>query len=726
MIFVCLKKFRGLTILSFLFPLVILMSTGCAGLQKVSVKKGEVLSSEASPCTLAMVIYEKTGASAKERPPWALVKPPDDNSKHFLVGMSGYHSTEREARDDSMRHAREEFARYTGVEVTELDSYTRETYGSSSSILDPTVSGKTQTTHETDAPVSRVKAISFYYETLHGKCAGRDMGTAYQYWVLAEIPSDEYNNVQTWKAKQGAANEAEKVAEEAKAAKEVERLAFLHSSTLNDVEALMAKADPTAALTTLQADRSRLYDASKAMETKGGLASSGTSRLQAMLQEIPSAVQRIRSSLVIDPGRGATVLVASDNRDAVEIPVWVWYKHNDKINPVSDIQLLLKESGGSATIAKGQSDSSGLVIFNVKGINPGAYEVGIDPKGGALASLALPVQETMAAVGTTLSVKTYRFDMAGAAKAGVHQLFKGASFKPTPVTKVVMGSVRYRDTRLGSEFGKRLETLIERELSQISGIQVVRRPETRGLGQLAKVGKARGIGMTDHPVLAINSPAIQAQLDGAEGALEVSYSLEEKRVVIDLRLVQAGTGTTLASAGASIDKHLIPDDLDIVPPSAGTDFVPLTTGKPGEIHLELTTQRGDGATFAKGEKIIYYVSTDRDAYLLLLYKDAENRLIQIYPNNRSGKGFHKAGEYMAIPDRSDPFDFTITPPFGVEQVWAFAATEPFLPLKGNGRSNDLTILQDGLNGILPQLRTHGKKAGVSYGEANVVVTTVKE
>src|SRR3989304_6232732 len=168
-----------------------------------------------------------------------------------------------------------------------------------------------------------------------------------------------------------------------------------------------------------------------------------------MQKEIQQAVQSIRSSLVIDPGRGATVLIASDNEDAVEIPVWVWYKHNDKISPVSGITLLLKDSGNSTALSKGQSDSSGLAILNVKGINPGTYEVRIDPKGGALASLDLPPQETLATAGTTLSVKTYRFDMAGAAKAGVQQLFKGASFKPLPVTKVVMGSVRYKDTRLG-------------------------------------------------------------------------------------------------------------------------------------------------------------------------------------------------------------------------------------------------------------------------------------
>lgn len=111
---------------------------------------------------------------------------------------------------------------------------------------------------------------------------------------------------------------------------------------------------------------------------------------------------------------------------------------------------------------------------------------------------------------------------------------------------------------------------------------------------------------------------------------------------------------------------------------------------------------------------------------LLIYKDADNNLIQIYPNSKSGRGLHKAGEYFAIPDEMMAFDFEIRPPFGVEQVFAFAATKPFPDLKGNGTSNGLTVLDGSLTDVAARLRAHGRKAGVGYGDANVVVTTVKE
>jgi hypothetical protein len=653
------------------------------------------------------------------------VDPDEEKGKHFLIGLSGFHATERDARDEAMRHARNEFARYTGVEVSELDQISREVFGSSSGILDPTVSGKTQTTQEANALVSRVKASSFYFETLKGQCRGSDLGLSYQYWVLAEVPIEEYQKVQDWKAKREAAKEAEKAAERTRMGEEIERMSASHRAAVVEADTLIAKADLIGALTVLQGNWSWLYDGGKAVEAQG-LSTSGIERLHALQREVPAAIERVRAALQIDPGRGGGVMVASGSEEtAVEVPVWTWARRADQVFPAPNIPLLLRESGGSAVLARARSDPKGEARFLLTGLKPGSYEVAVDPTGPALAALDTSIRTAIAATGATLSVRAYSPDLAGAAKAGVHQLFAGPSVKPLPVKKVSMGPVRYQGTRFGSEFGKRLETHIVQELSRISDIQIIPPPKTRGLDELASASKARGITTTDRPV-PMNSPAMQAQLDGADGTLEVTYALEGRKVSVDFQITQAGTGALLAAAGASVDQRLIPDGLQFDPSTSRIDLAPISTGKPGEIRLELTTARGDGVTFSQGEKIAYYVSSNRDAYLLLLYQDAENHLIQIYPNSRSGKGFHSAGEFMEIPDQTASFDFTITPPFGVEQVWAFAATEPFPTLQGKGLSNGLTVLQQGLTEVASQLRAHGKKPGMSYGEANVVVTTVKE
>lgn len=702
----------------------VLVLGGCLGQRAVNLDLSNSPDAKNSPCS--PVSYTKIEASAERRPPWVLVAPGDEGGNHYLVGISGFHATERDARDEAMRYARGEFAKYTGVEVAELDEISRVIYGKTSSILDPTVEGKSQSKQETDAMVRRTRAKEWYFETLRASCRGEDKGIAYQYWVLAEVPAEEYDKVQEWKAKREAAKEAEKAAEQVRIREEVERLAVSHQAALGEAETLIASADPMAALTVLQADWSRLYDAGKSLEIKGLLVSPALERLHALQREIPSAVQRVRSSLILDPGRMATVWIPSGNEGLAEISVWVWYRREDRITGVSGIPLLLREVGGIGPVFRGRSQSDGQAVFQAKVIKPGNYEVSVDPQGGFLISLAPPIQEALSAVGATLYVKSYMPSMDGAIQAGVQQLFKGPSLKPPPAKKVVIGSVRYRDTRFGSEFGKRLETLIEREIAQVSQVNLIRRPITRGLETLVQADRARGVGLTDRPLPPMGSPAMQAELDGAEAALETSYSLNGKEVNVDLRLIEAGTGRTLAAAGARIDRALIPNDLQLIPPFSGNDLAPITSGQPGEIHLELTTQRGDGATFAEGEKIQYFVSANRDAYLILLYKDASGRLIQIYPNARSGNGFHKAGEYMEIPDRMSVFDFTITSPFGSEQVWAFAATIPFPSLKPKDLSNGLAVLQQDLIEAAAQLRAHGRKSGAGYGETNVVVTTVKE
>jgi len=710
-----------------LLPLMFVFILGGCVASRVNGQPSDTLSSVDGSCK--PVEYNKIASSAKERPRWVTVEPPDSGGLHYLIGMSGFHATERDARDEAMRHAREEFARYTGVEVTELDQISKEIYGSSSAILDPTISGKTQSTLETNALVSRTKAKEWYYETLRASCGGKDLGVAFQYWVLAEVPIEEYDRVQAWKAKKEAAKEAEKSAERDRIRKEIEQIIAFHKESLTEAENLIAKAEPIAALTVLQGDWNRLYDATKSLESRAGIFPSEISQLKSLQREVPAAIQRIRSPLVIDPGRGATVWTAPDHtEDPVEVPVWVWYKQGNGVSPVSGIPIILKEEDGKKIVARGTTNPSGQALLEAKEIIPGNYTVSIDPHGGAIASLSPPVQEVMASLSTTVSVKSYRPDMPGAAKAGVYELFKGPSLKSLPASKVVMGSVRYSDSRLGSEFGKRMETLLEREISQVSGVNLIRRQPTRSVEALVLADRTRGIGLIDTtvPAPSMSSPAMQAKLDGAEAILDASYSLERTKVSIDLSLVQAGTGQVLASAGATIDRSLIPGDLQVMPPASPALLAPIATGKPGEIRLELTTQRGDGATFAEGEKIQYFVSSNRDAYLLLLYKDAEDHLIQIYPNARSGNGFHKAGEYIAIPDETMRFDFTITPPFGVEQVMAFASTTPFPTLKGKGLSNGLMVIEGNLNDVASQLRAHGRKSGASYGEANVVVTTVKE
>ena len=111
---------------------------GCAGAMREA-PAGPGLASNSPSC--ASMDYTKISASAPEFPQWVPFPPGDKDRKHFMVGVSGYHATDVDARADAMQQARVEFARYTGVEVSKKKKTSTKTDGSSSSILDPIISG---------------------------------------------------------------------------------------------------------------------------------------------------------------------------------------------------------------------------------------------------------------------------------------------------------------------------------------------------------------------------------------------------------------------------------------------------------------------------------------------------------------------------------------------------------------------------------------------------------
>jgi len=216
---------------------------------------------------------------------------------HYLVGMSRNPTTERAAREEAMNHARVEFAKYPGVEVTDLNEISHHFYGKSSGILDPEIALKTQSIQKAEAIVRRTRAKEWYFEKLVKRCRGTDLHTAYQYWVLAEVPLEEYDRIQTWKknrfAKKEAAadarlakREAEKTAqterEKQEADRQLKQASEAHQQTFSALKGLLKKADFVAALALLQADSSRISHSSKQLQTSGSPVSFALTALNAM------------------------------------------------------------------------------------------------------------------------------------------------------------------------------------------------------------------------------------------------------------------------------------------------------------------------------------------------------------------------------------------------------------------------------------------------------------
>ena len=142
------------------------------------------------------------------------------------------------------------------------------------------------------------------------------------------------------------------------------------------------------------------------------------------------------------------------------------------------------------------------------------------------------------------------------------------------------------------------------------------------------------------------------------------------------------------------------------------------------INVKIRSNLGNGQTYVEGDKISYFASIDRDAYLLLIYEDAAGNLLQIYPDVHSANHLLKAGHMVQVPKENDQFKFHVSAPFGRERVLAFASSRPFPELSGNEQASGLKVLDINLDKILKYLRTAGSQPGTAYGEGLTALTTV--
>lgn len=139
------------------------------------------------------------------------------------------------------------------------------------------------------------------------------------------------------------------------------------------------------------------------------------------------------------------------------------------------------------------------------------------------------------------------------------------------------------------------------------------------------------------------------------------------------------------------------------------------------INIEITTHLGDQQTFEAGDQISFLVTLDRDAYLLMIYEDANHNLVQVIPNRHRNNNFYKNGLFIAVPNRDDPFRFVVKPPFGQETLWVFASSRPLPTLAGTTLANGLKALSQSLATIKTRLRN--STSTVPYGEAKTTIIT---
>jgi len=85
-------------------------------------------------------------------------------------------------------------------------------------------------------------------------------------------------------------------------------------------------------------------------------------------------------------------------------------------------------------------------------------------------------------------------------------------------------------------------------------------------------------------------------------------------------------------------------------------------------------------SYADGDAMSLEVVSEIDAFLYVLYQQADGTVFQIFPNSAQPENRVRGKQPVRIPAEDDPFRWKIGPPFGKEQVIVVAAKQPIVEL----------------------------------------------
>jgi len=85
-------------------------------------------------------------------------------------------------------------------------------------------------------------------------------------------------------------------------------------------------------------------------------------------------------------------------------------------------------------------------------------------------------------------------------------------------------------------------------------------------------------------------------------------------------------------------------------------------------------------TYQEGETLRVNVLSEREAYVYVLYQQADGKVFQIFPNNHQPENKVAAKTRIEFPAADDDFRWQVSGPFGKEAIKVIASTAPIDPL----------------------------------------------
>lgn len=113
------------------------------------------------------------------------------------------------------------------------------------------------------------------------------------------------------------------------------------------------------------------------------------------------------------------------------------------------------------------------------------------------------------------------------------------------------------------------------------------------------------------------------------------------------------------------------------PPSAAPENIQQQQ-PPFFVHAEVDRRSRE---YYAGEQITLSVVSEQDAFLYVLYKQADGQVYAVFPNSAQPDNRVQAGKRVQIPAESDAFRWTVSAPFGKELMKVIASKERIAELE---------------------------------------------
>jgi hypothetical protein len=238
------------------------------------------------------------------------------------------------------------------------------------------------------------------------------------------------------------------------------------------------------------------------------------------------------------------------------------------------------------------------------------------------------------------------------------------AWQPTLLT--AFGTFTYAETGLPSPFSRYVED-----------------------GLKAAIPKSSRLRLFNRSVAAAMDPAFRAvygdffKTNNVDALLSGRYYMEGGYVRTRLELTGLSDGVLIGTVDLKLPLSALPEGCTVDPSAAAAATASSLSGiapdsGKGDLKVSVSTERGAGAVYREGEKMVVLVKVNKPAYLKVYHVDASGVIRLILPNKFSpGLKLVQPGALVRIPGDRDPFAFDMTPPFGSEFIKVVASTVPF-------------------------------------------------